>query len=79
MAAELDVDDAIIDGEVIGADETGRSQFYDLLRSTRAPTYVGFARRLVIARSRQRRRAFRLRSELTRVSYGSASRLATSD
>jgi len=42
LAAELDVDDAIIDGEVIAADETGRPQFYDLLRSTRAPAYVAF-------------------------------------
>ena len=37
LAAELNVDDAIIDGEVIAADETGRPQFYDLLGSTRAP------------------------------------------
>ena len=36
------VDDAIIDGEVIAADETGRPQFYDLLRGTRAPAYVAF-------------------------------------
>jgi ATP-dependent DNA ligase len=36
LAAELNVDDAIIDGEVIAADETGRPQFYDLLRGTRA-------------------------------------------
>ena len=28
----LAVDDAILDGEVIAADETGRPQFYDLLR-----------------------------------------------
>ena len=42
LAAELNVDDAIIDGEVIAADETGRPQFYDLLRSTRAPAYVAF-------------------------------------
>ena len=42
LAAELNVDDAIIDGEVIAADETGRPQFYDLLRSTRAPVYVAF-------------------------------------
>jgi bifunctional non-homologous end joining protein LigD len=38
LAAGLDVDDAVIDGEVIAADETGRPQFYDLLRGTRAPT-----------------------------------------
>ena len=42
IAASLDVGDAILDGEVIAADETGRPQFYDLLRDTRAPIYVAF-------------------------------------
>jgi bifunctional non-homologous end joining protein LigD len=42
IAASLDVDDAILDGEIISADETGRPQFYDLLRDTRAPAYVAF-------------------------------------
>jgi bifunctional non-homologous end joining protein LigD len=42
IAAFLDVGDAILDGEVIAADETGRPQFYDLLRDTRAPAYVAF-------------------------------------
>jgi bifunctional non-homologous end joining protein LigD len=42
IAAALDVDDAILDGEVIVADETGRPQFYDLLRAARAPAYVVF-------------------------------------
>ena len=42
IAASLDVDDAILDGQVIAADETGRPQFYDLLRHTRAPAYVAF-------------------------------------
>jgi bifunctional non-homologous end joining protein LigD len=42
IAASLDVSDAILDGEVITADETGRPQFYDLLRDTRAPAYVAF-------------------------------------
>jgi bifunctional non-homologous end joining protein LigD len=42
MAAMLAVDDAILDGEVIAADETGRPQFYDLLRRPRAPAYVAF-------------------------------------
>src|SRR5262249_48472051 len=37
-----DVSDAILDGEVIAADKTGRPQFYDLLRDTRAPAYVAF-------------------------------------
>jgi bifunctional non-homologous end joining protein LigD len=42
VAAELEVDDAILDGEVIVADETGRPQFYDLLRRTGKPAYVAF-------------------------------------
>src|SRR5215469_15332541 len=42
IAASLDVGDAILDGEIIAADETGRPQFYDLLRQRRAPTYVAF-------------------------------------
>jgi bifunctional non-homologous end joining protein LigD len=42
VAAELDADDAILDGEVIAADETGRPQFYDLIRRTRPPAYVAF-------------------------------------
>jgi ATP-dependent DNA ligase len=37
VAAALDVDEAVIDGEVIEADETGRPQFYELLRGTRTP------------------------------------------
>jgi len=32
----------VLDGEVIAADATGRPQFYDLLRRTRAPAYVAF-------------------------------------
>ena len=42
VAASLAVGDAILDGEIIAADETGRPQFYDLLRHARAPTYVAF-------------------------------------
>jgi bifunctional non-homologous end joining protein LigD len=42
IVASLDVSDAILDGEIIAADETGRPQFYDLLRATRAPAYVAF-------------------------------------
>jgi bifunctional non-homologous end joining protein LigD len=45
IAASLvasDVSDAILDGEVIAADATGRPQFCDLLRTTRAPAYVAF-------------------------------------
>ena len=42
IAASLSVGDAILDGEIIASDETGRPQFYDLLRHTRAPAYVAF-------------------------------------
>jgi bifunctional non-homologous end joining protein LigD len=42
IAASLDVNDAILDGEIIAADETGRPQFCDLLRHTRTPAYVAF-------------------------------------
>jgi bifunctional non-homologous end joining protein LigD len=42
VVSELGVDEAILDGEVITADETGRPQFYDLLRRTRSPIYVAF-------------------------------------
>jgi len=35
-------EDAILDGEVITADEAGRPQFYDLLRRTGSPSYVAF-------------------------------------
>jgi bifunctional non-homologous end joining protein LigD len=42
VAAELVVDNAVLVGELVAADETGRPQFYDLLRGTRAPAYVAF-------------------------------------
>ena len=42
MAAELEVTEAIFDGEVIVADETGRPLFYDLLRHSGRPAYVAF-------------------------------------
>ena len=42
LAAALHVDDGILDGEVIAADETGRPQFYDLIRRTRTPAYIAF-------------------------------------
>jgi len=42
LAAVLHLDEAILDGEVIAADATGRPQFYELLRRTRAPSYVAF-------------------------------------
>src|SRR6516225_3228200 len=37
VATEIEVDDAILDGEVIVVDETSRPQFYDLLRGARVP------------------------------------------
>jgi bifunctional non-homologous end joining protein LigD len=33
---------AILDGEVIAADENGRPQFYDVIRRTRPPAYIAF-------------------------------------
>ena len=42
VAATLAVDDAILDGEVIAADATGRPRFWDLLRGVRTPAYVVF-------------------------------------
>jgi ATP-dependent DNA ligase len=42
VAAALDFDEAVIDGEVIAADETGRPQFYELLRVPRSASYVAF-------------------------------------
>src|SRR5580704_10518846 len=42
VAAALNIDDAILDGEIIAADETGRPVFIDLLRSTHSPCYIAF-------------------------------------
>jgi bifunctional non-homologous end joining protein LigD len=42
IASVLEVAEAILDGEVIVADATGRPQFYDLLRGRLAPAYVAF-------------------------------------
>ena len=42
VAAELGIEEAILDGELIAADESGRPQFYDLLRRARSPSYVVF-------------------------------------
>jgi bifunctional non-homologous end joining protein LigD len=42
VAEELQVDSAILDGEVIAPDKTGRPQFYDLLRRFCRPAYVAF-------------------------------------
>ena len=45
VAAALEVDDAILDGEIIAADETGRPVFIDLLRGTHSPCYIAFRKR----------------------------------
>jgi len=42
IASVLEVEEAVLDGEVIVADATGRPQFYDLLRGRLAPAYVAF-------------------------------------
>jgi ATP-dependent DNA ligase len=42
VAAALNIDEAILDGEIIAADETGRPVFLDLLRGTRHPCYIAF-------------------------------------
>jgi len=42
VATALAVNDAILDGEIIAADDTGRPVFIDLLRGTRTPAYVAF-------------------------------------
>src|SRR5215467_6198064 len=42
VAAALEVDDAILDGEIIAPDETGRPVFIGLVRGTRARAYVAF-------------------------------------
>jgi bifunctional non-homologous end joining protein LigD len=42
LVSELGVNEAILDGEVIAADETGHPQFYDLLQRTGSPTYLAF-------------------------------------
>jgi bifunctional non-homologous end joining protein LigD len=42
LAETLDVNEAVLDGEVIAADATGRPQFYDLLRGRQTPSYVAF-------------------------------------
>jgi bifunctional non-homologous end joining protein LigD len=42
VAAALAVAEAVLDGELIMADESGRPQFYDLLSGRGAPAYVAF-------------------------------------
>jgi bifunctional non-homologous end joining protein LigD len=68
VAAVLQIDEAIIDGEVVAVDETGRPRFYDLLRRAQAPAYVAFdllwvdgadLRSLPLRERRQRLRALR--------------------
>jgi hypothetical protein len=55
VATALGVVDAVLDGEIIAAEETGRPHFYDLLRGTRAPAYVAFDQRCRSADSVARR------------------------
>jgi bifunctional non-homologous end joining protein LigD len=42
LAYGIEIEDAVFEGEVIVTDETGRPQFYELLRRTGAPAYVAF-------------------------------------
>jgi bifunctional non-homologous end joining protein LigD len=42
VAAVLDIDEAVIDGEVIAVDESGQPPFYELLRVPRRASYVAF-------------------------------------
>jgi hypothetical protein len=56
VAAALDLDDAVIDGEIVAVDETGRPQFYDLLRGSRRPMYVTFGADLRSMSLSERRR-----------------------
>jgi bifunctional non-homologous end joining protein LigD len=42
IAAHLGATNAVLDGEVIAADDSGRPQFYDLLRGALRPAYVAF-------------------------------------
>jgi bifunctional non-homologous end joining protein LigD len=42
LAYGLELEEAVLDGEVIVTDETGRPQFYELLRRSGAPAYVAF-------------------------------------
>ena len=42
LATALKVETAILDGEVIACDETGRPIFLDLLRSARPPSFIAF-------------------------------------
>jgi bifunctional non-homologous end joining protein LigD len=42
VAAALDIDEAVIDGEAIAADESGRPRFYELLRVPQSASYLAF-------------------------------------
>jgi len=42
LARDIDIHDAVFDGEVIASDDTGRPQFYELLWRSRRPTCVAF-------------------------------------
>jgi len=70
LVAVFDVDDALIDGEVIAADETGRPQFYELLRGTRSPCYVAFDLLWLNGTDLERRRRRRRRCRRRKASTG---------
>jgi bifunctional non-homologous end joining protein LigD len=42
IALELNADDAVLDGEIVKLDETGRPQFYDLMRRRGPFSFVAF-------------------------------------
>ena len=68
VAPALGVHDAILDGEVIAADASGRPQFYDLLRRPPAPAYAESAALNPLAGERQEPPGRAFRQDGTRYS-----------